>query len=836
MNRFLLYNLIREVKKNTPRFLSIFAISALGCAFFAGIRAASPDMIEAGDRLFERDNLSDLTVMSSQGLTEDDINAMRAMPQVEMVQPEITLDAMMTTRDGEEKNVHLISLPIEEPEERPVGFDILPSYDIDTDPENRVNVPELTSGRLPLTDKEVVLDDQLLTTLQLDLGDYVTFRTDSGSVELRVVGGVFSPKYVGIFERGNSTIGNGSSDGFAYAGGNALGKLGSKLPIAALLQTTYTQAEVVLKKPEGISSFSQEYDDLVAEASDAIEAYGETVDGSWYVDDRSANAGYSDYRDNTERIAAVGDVFPLIFFIVAALVSLTTMTRMVEEQRIEMGTLKALGYNTFTIACKYMLYAGVACVSGGMIGCVIGFKLFPGVILSAYSIMYRIPDIQMPFRPDIAWASILSILACTGLATLAASGMSLKEVPATLMRPKAPKAGKRVILERIPFLWKRFNFTWKVTVRNILRYKKRFFMSIVGIAGSCSLLVTGFGVKKSIFGIVDLQFNDIWQMDIQAYTYEPLPREEMENLLETNPAYAQATSVMYCNDTICDAQSEEQRTGNVHVLAVRDNGELQGKIQLREMDGTPLTLGDDGAIITYKLAEIFDLEAGDTFSVISGGQSYEVTISAIAESYVHHYVYMSEAYYQKVFDKTLEYNGFMLNLAEGLAEADRNQVMEDLLKESRMYTVQELISLYEDMNNTLGVLNYVTLVLIVGSALLTFVVMLNLTNINLGERKRELATLRVLGFYDKEMYQYIFRENNTLAVVGAAVGLAFGKVMHTFVIRTCEVDLVMFVRDAGTASYCYSFLLTVVFSMLVNLMMRKKVRSIDMVESLKSAE
>lgn len=835
MNRFLLYNLIREVKKNTPRFLSIFAISALGCAFFAGIRAASPDMIEAGDRLFERDNLSDLTVMSSQGLTEDDINAMRAMPQVEMVQPELSMDAMMTTQNGEEQNVHLISLPIKEPEERPVGFN-LPSYDIDTEAQTLVNVPELTSGRFPLTDKEVALDDQLLSTLQLDLGDYVTFRTDSGSVELRVVGGLFSPKYVGIFERGNSTIGNGSSDGFAYAGGNALGKLGSKLPIAALLQTTYTQAEVVLKKPEGLSSFSQEYDDLVAEASDAIEAYGETVDGSWYVDDRSANAGYSDYRDNTERIAAVGDVFPLIFFIVAALVSLTTMTRMVEEQRIEMGTLKALGYNTFTIACKYMLYAGVACVSGGMIGCVIGFKLFPGVILSAYSIMYRIPDIQMPFRPDIAWASILSILACTGLATLAASGMSLKEVPATLMRPKAPKAGKRVILERIPFLWKRFNFTWKVTVRNILRYKKRFFMSIVGIAGSCSLLVTGFGVKKSIFGIVDLQFNDIWQMDIQAYTYEPLPREEMENLLETNPAYAQATSVMYCNDTICDAQSEEQRTGNVHVLAVRDNGELQGKIQLREMDGAPLTLGDDGAIITYKLAEIFDLKAGDTFSVISGGQSYEVTISAIAESYVHHYVYMSEAYYQKVFDKTLEYNGFMLNLAEGLTEADRNQVMEDLLKESRMYTVQELISLYEDMNNTLGVLNYVTLVLIVGSALLTFVVMLNLTNINLGERKRELATLRVLGFYDKEMYQYIFRENNTLAVVGAALGLAFGKVMHNFVIRTCEVDLVMFVRDAGTASYCYSFLLTVVFSMLVNLMMRKKVRSIDMVESLKSAE
>ena len=270
----MLRNLIREIRKNAPRFLSIFAISALGCAFFAGVRASSPDMVEAGDRLFARDNLSDLTVISSQGLTQDDIDALRALPEVEAVRPELTIDAMMTTASGEEANVHLISMPIVEAEEKPVSLNILPSYDIDPEPEYQINIPEVTSGRLPLTDKEVAMDDQLLTSLGLSLGDYVAFRTDGGSVELRVVGGVFSPKYVGIFERGSSTIGNGSSDGFAYAGGNPLGRLGSKLPMAALLRTTYTQAEIVIKKPAGLSSFSEEYDALVAAATDAIVAYG----------------------------------------------------------------------------------------------------------------------------------------------------------------------------------------------------------------------------------------------------------------------------------------------------------------------------------------------------------------------------------------------------------------------------------------------------------------------------------------------------------------------------------------------------------------------------------
>lgn len=834
MNGLLLKNLMREIKRNAARFFSIFAVSALGVAFFVGIRAASPDMQEAGDRLFVKTHLCDLTVMCSEGLTTDDIKALRAIEGVKAVQPQLTLDTLMLAKDGTEKNIKLISMPIKEKTEKGAGLDLLPDYGIDPQPKDAINTLELISGRLPQNDSEVAVDNLIIEKYGLILGEYAKFSTDSGSVSLRVVGSIYSPKYLGIFERGSSTIGNGSSDGFAYASGNAIAKLESRLPLLAILSQTYTQAEIEIAGKDNVSTFSDKYDELVAEVSDRIEAYGDTQGGTWYINDRTGNAGYSDYCDNTERIAAVGDVFPVIFFIVATLVSLTTMTRMVDEKRTEMGTLKALGYGRLTIASQYMIYSIGACISGGLFGCIVGFKLFPYVILSAYAILYKIPDIRLPFRNDIATTAIITIVCCTCAATIGAVWVSLREVPASMMRPKAPRPGKRVIFERIGFIWNRLNFTEKVTVRNLLRYKKRFFMSIAGIAGSCALLVTGFGIKYSIFGIMDVQFSTIWKMDIQAYTYDSMNRDEIEKLLQENPAAANINSVMYCSDTMCDAEYEDERV-SVHVLGVRDDAEMQGKIALM-CDGRQLTLDDTGAIITYKLAELYNVKPGDTISIIMSNTQYSVKIAAIADNYVHHYVYMSENYYNSVFDTPMEYNGFMLNLDESLSTEQRDEVKSMLLSDKRMYMVKEMASTYETMSKTLGILNYITLVLIGGSAMLIFVVMLNLTNINLGERKRELATLRVLGFYDKEMYDYVFRENNTLAIIGAALGLLLGKYLHSFVIRTCEVDLVMFIRTAGATCYIYSFILTILFSLLVNLMMRRHVRSIDMVESLKSAE
>ena len=640
---------------------------------------------------------------------------------------------------------------------------------------------------------------------------------------------------ISLFERGTSSIGNGTSDGFAYASGNAISSLGTKLPVMSLLNTYYTRADIVISGKEGLSAYSDEYEALVNEVTDRIEDYASTQSGTWYIQDRSGNPGYSDYSENTDRIAAVGDVFPLIFFIVAALVCLTTMTRMVEEQRIEMGTMKALGYGGWQIAMKYAAYAMSACISGGVVGAIIGFKLFPYVIMKGYSIMYYLGKLETPYRADIAFMAIAAMAVCTAAATFSACYASLKEVPATLMRPKAPKAGRRVLLEKIPFIWKKLSFTSKVTVRNLFRYKKRFFMSVIGIAGSGALLVTAFGLNDSIFGIIEKQFGDIWQMDVQAYVYEAMPLADMQELLGKNPANDDFDSVMFCLDSQMECKNGGRSQSGVHLLGVESAGSMAGRINLHN-GGAPVTLDDSGVVVTAKLAETLSIKAGDEINMRTGGEDHLMRVIGVADNYVYHYVYITAAYYETVFGKAMQYNGFMGNLKDGLTDETMDAMSTQLLSDSRMYTVRTIESIYASVWDSLSILNYVVLVLILGSGMLTFVVMLNLTNINIGERMRELATLRVLGFYDKEMYDYIFRENNALSVIGAFVGLVFGKIMHLFVIRTCEVDMVMFVRSAKPLSYVYAFALTIVFSLIVNLLMRPKVRAIDMVESLKSAE
>lgn len=835
MNALTLKNLLREIKRTFTKFLSIFAICALGVAFFAGIRATSPDMKEAGDRLYNTYNLSDISVISTSGLTADNIRDLESIEGIQAVRASLFVDAMARGTGEKEKNLRLYSMPIKLKSEYAPLIDLIPDYGIDTSPEYEMNGVEIVSGRMPLNDTEIALDYTLEGSLVKQLGDEITLTTSGGTVTLRVVGFIRSPMYISMFERGTSSIGNGTSDGFAYASGNAISSLGTKLPVMSLLNTYYTRADIVISGKEGPSAYSDEYEALVNEVTDRIEDYASTQSGTWYIQDRSGNPGYSDYSENTDRIAAVGDVFPLIFFIVAALVCLTTMTRMVEEQRIEMGTMKALGYGGWQIAMKYAAYAMSACISGGVVGAIIGFKLFPYVIMKGYSIMYYLGKLETPYRADIAFMAIAAMAACTAAATFSACYASLKEVPATLMRPKAPKAGRRVLLEKIPFIWKKLSFTSKVTVRNLFRYKKRFFMSVIGIAGSGALLVTAFGLNDSIFGIIEKQFGDIWQMDVQAYVYEAMPLADMQELLGKNPANDDFDSVMFCLDSQMECKNGGRSQSGVHLLGVESAGSMAGRINLHN-GGAPVTLDDSGVVVTAKLAETLSIKAGDEINMRTGGEDHLMRVIGVADNYVYHYVYITAAYYETVFGKAMLYNGFMGNLKDGLTDETMDAMSTQLLSDSRMYTVRTIESIYASVWDSLSILNYVVLVLILGSGMLTFVVMLNLTNINIGERMRELATLRVLGFYDKEMYAYIFRENNALSVIGAFVGLLFGKIMHLFVIRTCEVDMVMFVRSAKPLSYVYAFALTIAFSLIVNLLMRPKVRAIDMVESLKSAE
>lgn len=835
MNALTLKNLLREIKRTFTKFLSIFAICALGVAFFAGIRATSPDMKEAGDRLYNTYNLSDISVISTSGLTADNIRDLESIEGIQAVRASLFVDAMARGTGEKEKNLRLYSMPIKLKSEYAPLIDLIPDYGIDTSPEYEMNGVEIVSGRMPLNDTETALDYTLEGSLVKQLGDEITLTTSGGTVTLRVVGFIRSPMYISMFERGTSSIGNGTSDGFAYASGNAISSLGTKLPVMSLLNTYYTRADIVISGKEGLSAYSDEYEALVNEVTDRIEDYASTQSGTWYIQGRSGNPGYSDYSENTDRIAAVGDVFPLIFFIVAALVCLTTMTRMVEEQRIEMGTMKALGYGGWQIAMKYAVYAMSACISGGVVGAIIGFKLFPYVIMKGYSIMYYLGKLETPYRADIAFMAIAAMAVCTAAATFSACYASLKEVPATLMRPKAPKAGRRVLLEKIPFIWKKLSFTSKVTVRNLFRYKKRFFMSVIGIAGSGALLVTAFGLNDSIFGIIEKQFGDIWQMDVQAYVYEAMPLADMQELLGKNPANDDFDSVMFCLDSQMECKNGGRSQSGVHLLGVESAGSMAERISLHN-GGAPVTLDDSGVVVTAKLAETLSIKVGDEINMRTGGEDHLMRVIGVADNYVYHYVYITAAYYETVFGKAMQYNGFMGNLKDGLTDETMDAMSTQLLSDSRMYTVRTIGSIYDSVWDSLSILNYVVLVLILGSGMLTFVVMLNLTNINIGERMRELATLRVLGFYDKEMYAYIFRENNALSVIGAFVGLVFGKIMHLFVIRTCEVDMVMFVRSAKPLSYVYAFALTIVFSLIVNLLMRPKVRAIDMVESLKSAE
>lgn len=835
MNRSLHKNLNREIRRTFTRFMSIFSICMLGVAFFAGIRATSPDMQETGDRYFKRNKLSDVTVMSSAGLSQQNIDDLRAMPFVAGVRPMVHTDALLIAGESEEINVRLLSMPIKEPEKKSATMNLVARLDIDPEPDVEMDILDITAGRLPETDHEIILDELLRTTHSLEVGNMVRLSAMGQSREMQVVGFFDSPQYLSKFERGSSTIGNGSTKGAAYCSANAIGTLTGKLPIFSLMTVRYTRAELLLVGTEKLDQFGDDYTNYVSDCISAIEAYADTQSGTWYVKDRSANPGFTDFRENTFRIAAVGYVFPLIFFVVAALVALTSMTRMVEEQRIEMGTLKALGYGKGVIVMKYLLYALFASLSGSLIGCVIGFKVFPSVIGNAYAIVYRLVDFQTPFRQEIAPAAILAAVACTMVATLGASVAALREVPASLMRPKAPPAGKRVFVEYITFIWKHLGFTSKVTIRNLLRYKKRFFMSVIGIAGSCALLLTGFGLQDAVFGITEQQFGKLWSMDVQAYAYDAMQRDELAEILEKRVSPDIIENVMFCCDKPVEADMNGILTNNVHIMGVESEEALASLIVLRDGDTRP-ALNDSGAVVSRKLAQIYGLKAGSTLEVSTGGKTYTIPVMGVTDNYVYHYIYVTPGCYEQSFGKAMQYNGFMLSFNKELSDGEQDAIAESILTDGRMYNVSFTGGLYETVLQSLSVINYVVYVLIGASAMLTLVVMLNLTNINITERRRELATLRVLGFYDKEMYEYVFRENIALSIIGSAVGLLLGKVLHQFVVQTCEVDMVMFVRTISPVSYVYSFLLTIVFGLVVNALMRRKVRSVDMVESLKSAE
>lgn len=585
----------------------------------------------------------------------------------------------------------------------------------------------------------------------------------------------------------------------------------------------------------------KEADDKIAEAQQKIEDAQKEVDDietpEWIVTDRNDLPEYSDFGDNAERLKNIGKVFPMIFFLVAALISLTTMTRMVEEQRTQIGTMKALGYGKASIASKYLSYAFLATVGGSIAGVLFGEKVLPFIIIQAYGIMYWNIGDHMQLDYELQYALIASGAAviCTMGATLFSCAKTLAETPASLMRPPAPKEGKRILIERISFIWKHLSFSWKSSMRNLFRYKKRLFMTIFGIAGSMGLMLVGFGLYDSIMDIAILQYDQIQHYDAMVINDEDATDSQEKDLLkflDGNSEIDHYTRVQLTKMTA----PKEKGSVSIYVYVPENTENFKEDVTLRDRKShEQYELTDDGAVICEKTASLIGVKAGDKITLEKDNRKYKVKITAVTENYMGHYVYMTPSCYEKTFGEKPEYSSTVYTMKED-AESDLETLGNAILKYPAALSISYTSSTAGQVERMLGSLGAVIWVLIISAGMLAFVVLYNLNNINITERQRELATLKVLGFYDGEVSQYVFRENILLSFIGILAGAVFGILLHRYVITTVEVDAVMFGRNIKPISFVYSGIITFGFSMFVNMVMHFKLKKINMVESLKSVE
>lgn len=582
--------------------------------------------------------------------------------------------------------------------------------------------------------------------------------------------------------------------------------------------------------------FNEKIADAESKLNDARAKIAEIENPKWYVLDRNGNAGYSSFIQDTDSIANIGKVFPVIFFIVAALISLTSMTRMVEEQRTQIGTLKALGYNKLQITSKYVLYASLACIIGSILGMSVGFVLLPKIVWKMYSMMYQIGDIQTSFNFEIGSLGFILIVISILGATIYAVIKELIQTPATLMRPKSPKMGKRVFLEKVTFIWKRLSFSRKVTVRNIFRYKKRFLMTIIGIMGCTALIVTGFGIRDSIRAIMPDQYEKVFNYDLQINLKADLDKKQKQDFINslTNDDKIEKLSETYMSSISAINENVEE---NVQIIVPNNNSDFNTLINLTDVKSkNNLSLPEDGVLLTDKAAQLLGVEAGDTITLKDTDENEtNVKVTNVVENYVYHYIYMSKSMYENLYGKSFDSN-VILTKDFNLDNETEDNFVKDLMNMPEVASVTRISTAMNMMNDTMKSLNYVVVILIVSAGLLAFVVLYNLSNVNISERIRELATIKVLGFYDKEVYLYITRETIILTAIGLVLGLVAGYFLDFFILETCEINMLRFRKFVAPLSFVFAALITILFTIIVNIVTYFALKKIDMIESLKSVE
>lgn len=798
----LIKDFFRGMAKNKGKFISVFFIILLGAAFFSGLRSSRGDMLLSAERYYDDSALMDLKVMSEYGLTEKDAENISSLDGVDKAVGGWSLDVVSDTEDN--KAVKLISYSDE------------------------VNLPDITEGRLPENDGECLLDSFFADVYGFSVGD--TFAVSDGGAGLGMllsrkqftVSGLCNLPYYMDLNRGTGTVGNGELDGFAVV----MPEVFSRFPV-------YTEISVTVSGAAELDSFGDKYEGEVEKAAKKIE---ELSDGQWYVLDRGYIASCVNYENDAERINSLSGLLPIIFFLVAALVSLNAMTRLVEEERPQIGTLKALGCGDGTVLFRYLAYALIPAFLGAVAGVLLGEKIFPLAIMNAYSLLYTgLPNNLAPYNIVQGVIAVAASVLCTGLATVFACFKISREKPAQIMRPEAPKAGKRVLLERVPFVWKHLSFTQKATVRNMFRYKRRFLMTVIGVAGCMGLVMVGLGLHDSIIVVADKQFEEITHYQAAVTYVDGICEEQKEDIILQIEEKDPDISAVEIYSMSVDAESAESvQTLSVTVPRTLDSLEdfftFRGRTSRKSF-----VLGDDGALISEKTATSLGVKAGDELTVGSGASKKSVKIAAVYENYIGHYLFISPSLCKEVFGAEPQYNQLILRYADN-SDAYENELGSFLLSLGGVQGVNFVSTTVKWADDTLSSLNTIVLIVLAAAALLAFVVLYNLNSINIAERKRELATLKVLGFRNREVAAYVYKENMLLTILGIVFGIFVGILLHSYVIKSIEVDLIMFGRTIAVASFFIGAAITLGFSILVNLIMYRSLKKIDMVESLKSVE
>lgn len=819
MKTKLLKHIFMKIKDNYKRFLSLICMAFLGVGFYVGIQSSSPDMLKTLDNFYDENNVYDISVISNVGLTEDDLLKLSKIKNVELA---INIQEKDTYLEIEENN-YVVKL---------IEYN------------SQMNNVYIKDGRLPKNNNEVSVDNALLENNNLKLGDNITIDGKKYSI----VGNVISPLYFSA-ERPNSNLGSGKVDYYIYVYNGSLDlEAYSNIYITVkgakkyltnsdsykkLINNVKKDIDLIKDKQQDIR-----YDELYSDIIETSEMYGISIDESkfikpkWYIYDRLDNTSYKELINASDNLKKIGNIFPIIFFAISVLVSLISMMRMIEEDRVENGTLKSLGYNSFHITLKYVIYSLLATTIGSSVGAIFGSYMIPNVIWNIYKKIFFIPKFIYLLKSDYnalgLWICILCICGTSVIVCI----KNLREVPANLMRPKAPKSGKKILLERINFIWKKLKFSDKITIRNIFRYKSRVITTILGIAGCTALILAGFGLKDSIKDVIDFQFNNIIKYDKMLMTNESINQIDIEKELLNDDKVENYTNVNTQNIKVLFNDEQHEVT----MITPDDFNSISKSISLIDLKTNNIidNISDNSCIISEKTAKLLDIDVGDKISLLDNDNNkYDIKVSYIIKNYINQYLYINKNTYNNLF------NNYKINsILISLKEEDKNSKEFDKKYISNGYalTIVDIDDIKSSMSDMLSSIDSIVAILIIAAASLAFVVLYNLSNINISERKREIATLKVLGFYPSEVDKYINRETVLLTILGIGIGLLFGSYLSHFIISTCEPDFIMFDRHVYTLSYFYSLFITVIFTIIVTIVTHFNLKKINMVTSLKNVE